>query len=546
MKKILKEQISQTNIDLKQGRDVYKCNFLIGAEYGQGVMRRVATANSPKGNYVSGDILFIKNDYTYDVVRDNKLIKSNLKWVCSTLNKDVTQPQISADQMKSVNDLITKNPGMYTKETPTADQLKTGEWKKINLKVRFPDQFQFDYFIYEKGGLRQSKSPQQEKIIQTYVAKNWKDIGGIINPAEIDKYETIDLKDEYPIDFSGTSYLLVRPIESVDTNQLFQEMNAFVLGKNFGDKKACKKGIGTYYTLFNKSKVEKIPVDKATLKNWKLAVNSCDAKIKNFLDFNVTNNRLEKMKLDNSTLGLSANTKTNSSNTSTIQPENFTSLKRIVRESMIEVSENKKRMLTEEKSIVKTRMNLLTENVNVKSKKSREKFCDDLLNEMIYLNKQGFEQEVISEGFFDIIKGMFGNSGESIMQMFKQKIAEWLMDKFAPEGFKSTWIGGIIVNVISNTPIMDIPKLTECSYLTKALSKGIVEELPKQLQHKSGTEGAFYDVLRNSLIETLEDSNLGQKIEGKLVEIVCPMLSGVKSKMDDIGSQMKEKALATA
>lgn len=226
--------------------------------------------------------------------------------------------------------------------------------------------------------------------------------------------------------------------------------------------------------------------------------------------------------------------------------ENTNLLKSLVRESLIEVSENKKRMLTEEKSIVKTRMNLLTENVNVKSKKSREKFCDDLLNEMIYLNKQGFEQEVISEGFFDIIKGMFGNSGESIMQMFKQKIAEWLMDKFAPEGFKSTWIGGIIVNVISNTPIMDIPKLTECSYLTKALSKGIVEELPKQLQHKSGTEGAFYDVLRNSLIETLEDSNLGQKIEGKLVEIVCPMLSGVKGKMDDIGSQMKEKALATA
>lgn len=226
--------------------------------------------------------------------------------------------------------------------------------------------------------------------------------------------------------------------------------------------------------------------------------------------------------------------------------ENTRILKSLVRESLIEVSDNKKRMLTEERNIVKTRMNLLTENVNIKSKKSREKFCDDLLNEMIYLNRQGFDREVINEGFFDIIKGMFGNSGESILQMFKQKIAEWLMDKFAPEGFKKTWIGGIIVNVISNTPIGDIPKLTECSFLTKALSKGIVEELPKQLQHKSGTEGAFYDVLRNSLIETLDDSNLGQKIEGKLVEIVCPMLSGVKGKMDNLGSLMKEKALATA
>ena len=226
--------------------------------------------------------------------------------------------------------------------------------------------------------------------------------------------------------------------------------------------------------------------------------------------------------------------------------ENTTTLKSLVRESLIEVSKNKKRMLTEEKSIVNTRLNLLTENVNVRSKKSREKFCDDLLNEMIYLNRQGFSQEVISEGFFDIIKGLFGNTGESISQMFKQKMIEWLLDKFGPEGFKNTWVGGIIVNTLSNTPIIEIPKLMECGYLTKALSKGIVEELPKQLQHKTGTEGAFYDILRNSMIETIEDSNLGQKIESKLVDIICPLLSGVKSKMDDVGSAMKDKALATS
>lgn len=556
MKTILKEQVSQTKIDLIQGRDVYKCPFLLGAESGppingKQIMRRTATVDSPKGNYVKGDYLYIKNDYTFDVIRDNKIVKSNLKWVCSTLNNDVVQPQLSADQMKSVNDLIAKYPGMYQKETPTADQLKTGEWKPINLKDKFPEQFKFDYTIYEKGGLRQSKSPQQEKIIATYVNKGWRDLGGKINPAEIDKYNTLDLKDDYKDDFPE-SYLLVQPIESTDTNQLFQEMTAFVLSKNFGDRKACKKGINTYFTLWKKDENEQIPVDKATLKNWKLAINSCDAKVKNFNDFNITNSKLEKMKADSSrTLSLGKPTDTP---TQTITPEKDTSpqneehnnLKSLVRENLIEVAKNKKRMLTEEKSIVNTRFNLLTENVNVKSKKSREKFCDDLLNEMIYLNRQGFSQEVISEGFFDIIKGLFGNTGESISQMFKQKMIEWLLDKFAPEGFKNTWFGGIIVNTLSNTPIIEIPKLMECGYLTKALSKGIVEELPKQLQHKSGTEGAFYDILRNSIVETLEDSNLGQKIESGLVNIICPLLSGVKGKMEDVGSAMKEKALATS
>jgi hypothetical protein len=549
MKTILKEQVSQNKIDLIQGRDVYQCPFLIGAESGPAVggkqvMRRIAKTDSPKGNYIIGDSLFIKDDYTYDVVRDKKLVKSNLKWVCSTLNKDVVLPQISADQMKSVDDLIAKYPGMYQKETPTADQLKTGEWKKINLKDTFPEQFKFDYIIYEKGGLRQTKSPQQEKIITTYVNRDWKDLGGKINPAEEDKYETLDLRDEYPTEFSGSSYLLARPIESADTNTLFQEMTAFVLSKNFGDRKSCKKGINTYFTLWKKSKNgEKIPVDRATLKNWKLAIDSCDVKVKNFMDFNLTNNRLKKMKENSTTLGLGSNKEEGLVDTQTdIQIENFTSLKNIVRKSLLEAKELKKKRVLTESEIVKNRFFLIAENINFNTKKGQKKFSNDLMFEMIYLNKQGFSQEIINEQFWDMIKGLFGHGGDAIMQTFKESIGKFILDILGVDA--NGWIGGTIVKALGNVQIGDIPKLTECNFLTGILSKSIAEQAIDKMKNAAGMEGKFYDLLRNSLVEVLEDSELGQKIENAIGSVICPLLGGVKQKMELAATDMKQKVLS--
>jgi len=465
----------------------------------------------------------------------NTTTKKTATWACpqldETVGKTPEQSSFTPDQQSYINSLISSEGVVQTK--PSEYETEKGKWDIIDLNKRnsklFPEPGK--YFVYKQKGELNITSPQQDKIIKALEGKGFLKAQPDANKSEF--YIKVNLQTiengKYKEYFSQPLYMY-QPIENVKIEDLLKDRQTKFDNQKV-DKKQCRQTIDILYTAYNK-KYKLEDAERIALKTY---AQRCSEQVKNIFG---AQKKLETL--------MNLDPKDPSKLSLRMKNEGTDVLKSLVRESLIEVSENKKRMLTEEKSIVKTRMNLLTENVNVKSKKSREKFCDDLLNEMIYLNKQGFEQKVISEGFFDIIKGMFGNSGESIMQMFKQKIAEWLMDKFAPEGFKSTWIGGIIVNVISNTPIMDIPKLTECSYLTKSLSKGIVEELPKQLQHKSGTEGAFYDVLRNSLIETLEDSNLGQKIEGKLVEIVCPMLSGVKGKMYDIGSQMKEKALATA
>lgn len=543
MKKIINEQ-SMSSIDLRQARDVYKCPFVLGATlvktnyYTDGAMKKVADKDSKtSGNFVVGDTLMIKKDFTFDVIRDNKIVKSNLKWACSTLNKDVVQPQISADQMKSVDDLIAKYPGMYQKETPTADQLKTGEWKPINLKNKFPEQFKFDYTIYEKGGLRQSKSPQQVNVIKTYTDSGWEDKGGIINPAEALMYNTIDLKDLHGDTFTD-SYILVQPISSVDTDKIINELNTLVGTKNFGDKKTCRNIISKY----NVAKQKNAPINDAVLNNWKIAVNSCISKNQNFNDLNITKKIIETLSSDTENQRWSLS---NKQSTAKETPTNESvGIKNIIRENLIEIREQKNKKLLSESKIIKGRLQFITENVTIKNKKQKDKFCGDLLNEMIYLNSQGYNRQMINEGFFDIIGGIFGKGGEGIIQYFKEYIAKWLVEKLTPFDPKG-WVGGTIIRAIGNLPIGDIPKLTDCNYLTKLLSKSLGEEAVEQLKQRAGLEGPFYDILRNAIIESLTETDLGQKLEGVLGSILCPLLSKVTGKMEDAAEKMKEGALSS-
>ncbi len=72
----------------------------------------------------------------------------------------------------------------------------------------------------------------------------------------------------------------------------------------------------------------------------------------------------------------------------------------------------------------------------------------------------------------------------------------------------------------------------------------IAEESIQQLKSKAGLEGALYDILRNSVVESLEKSDLGQRLESSLGSILCPLLGQVSSKMTDTAEKMKQGALS--
>ena len=222
--------------------------------------------------------------------------------------------------------------------------------------------------------------------------------------------------------------------------------------------------------------------------------------------------------------------------------ENYKVIKKQIRENLIKTKENKKNILIEQ-SIVNKRFSIIIENRELKTKSQKEKFYLDVLVEMKRLNDQGFESKLITESFFDIISGFFGKGGTGILQTIKEYFGNWLIGKLGVD--TKGWIGGTIVKTIGNLDIADIPKLTNCTFTTKLLSKSLAENAVSKLQTAAGLEGTLSNIMRNTLVETLEEnSTFMVKIEEALGSVLCPLISNVSGKLEDAASAMKEKAIA--
>ena len=133
--------------------------------------------------------------------------------------------------------------------------------------------------------------------------------------------------------------------------------------------------------------------------------------------------------------------------------------------------------------------------------------------------------------------------GKNVLEYFKEYVGKWLVDNLTPidpEG----WIGSIIITAIGNLPVGDIPKLTDCNYLTKLVAKSVGEGALRKISHEKGIEGPFYDILRNTLVDSLEESSFVQKLEEGLGNVLCPLIGGLSTKMDSAASALKQKALS--
>lgn len=216
-------------------------------------------------------------------------------------------------------------------------------------------------------------------------------------------------------------------------------------------------------------------------------------------------------------------------------------LKNIISESLYKAKINKKSLIKESK-IVRNRLEILTENRDLYNKRDLQRFFGDYLTETAYFNSKGYNTEIINEQFFDILKGFFTGTGlDSIMGTFKEYAAKWIIQKFGidPNG----WIGSIITTAVGNLPLGDIPKLTDCNYVVPYLAKTIGESAVKKFMAEKGVDNPLTSVIRNALVEVLEDTAFGQSIEKGLEKIICPLLGDLSKKMGKVTNNLKNKAL---
>jgi hypothetical protein len=223
--------------------------------------------------------------------------------------------------------------------------------------------------------------------------------------------------------------------------------------------------------------------------------------------------------------------------------ESKSKLDNLIKENLQKLSEEKNSNLLSETKIIQTRTKILTENRILKFKQPREKFFNELISEAIYLESQGFDKQLIKEEFWDTIKGMFGQHGsEAIFGTFKEYMGKWLLQKLTPVNPEG-WIGSIIVAAIGNLHIDDISKLTDCNFITKKLASSIGEGIARKIQHDKGYDGGISDVVRNGLFSAIDNSEMVKSLESGLAKLVCPALSGVKTKLENKANKMKTMAL---
>jgi len=217
-------------------------------------------------------------------------------------------------------------------------------------------------------------------------------------------------------------------------------------------------------------------------------------------------------------------------------------LKKVIRENISKINKSKTASLLQEGKIINNRFNIITEGIKPKNKKDQKKIGKELFSEMMYLNKQGYSQELISEGLMDIFSSIFPKGvSEPIMQYFKEEAAKWLADKFGLDS--NSWMSSIIISAIGNLNIGDISKLTDCNFVTKLLSKSIAEGVLRKIQTEKFGDSAFYNLIRNTMVDSLVSTDLGTKLEEKLGSLICPMVSSLSGKMEGAADMMKQKAL---
>lgn len=477
----------------------------------------------------------------------NKKTTKEFTWACNTQNTS------KGNQDTFIDTFILKNKD-YQKEKPSDFELKR-EYQEVDLST-LSDIFKpGEKFIYKRINTVGTKILQQTPIETALnLAGYTLEEPEITQPEHDEQMDIRDLmggkyKKYYQplIDMGGST--IVYPMtkkqkeeqnkksgNTKSTTIVTDPKELLKLSKTKEYTKSnCKTAIKALYNM----KESNSKVDDATLMGLKKMVWGCHEQSTKFNSgaFGVQD-ELDNLLQDSSKYGLYEFLRNKSRQTNESVDMD---MKKIIKENLIKTSEKKQNKLLSENTIIVNRYKLLTENINPKSKKDVKKFFDLVITETAYLHSQDFNKELIKEGFFDLLSGLFGNASSGIFQYFKEHIARWLVTKF---GFNpDSWLGNIVIVAVGNLPFSELHNLTNCNFVSKMLAKDIAEASINKIKNDQGLTGPGYDILRNAMVEMVEDSSFGQKIENKISDFICPKLQGLSGKLGDVTKKIKTNAL---
>ncbi len=219
-------------------------------------------------------------------------------------------------------------------------------------------------------------------------------------------------------------------------------------------------------------------------------------------------------------------------------------LNNLIKENLTKIKREKDSSLLIETKIIKSRTQLLSENRILKFKQPREKFFNEIISEAMYLNKQGFDKQIIKEEFWDSLKGLFGEHGSNaIFTTFKEYMGKYLVGKLTsinPNG----WMGENIKNAINKIHIEDLDKITDCDFISRKISTSITDSIISKVSKGQDIEGGnISSIVKGGLDKSIDRTELTKNIHEGITKLICPVLGDVSKKLKEKGEEMKLKAV---
>ena len=489
--------------------------------------------------------IIITNDLKYQTYKtDNSKSKSGTIKPCQAFT-GIQQATLGDDMEKAIAQLKKKDQTLKSiDDAGVREGLITKTFVPVDLNTLDSTIFNEPnkYFLYRQkglGGVAANVSPQ----IEAWLSKNnltldepsgespddierWKTQQPLVtalqsipgSAAIVSKIEGELGKSRNDIKVYKKTSQNLSGIKPLDTfNKLANGLNTEIV-----ERQKCRsvvKSLSEMSQLFRKNQSLIQNIDSSLLNNMTDYAMNCD--LKKYLTGALgVGDEIARLKRDSSPFGLLRKVNT-AQNQAAMNESTDDYLKSVLRTKLLMLSESKK------KSVISS-----------KEYKNYIKTIDEAFN------TSGLGNNRINES--DILSNVLGIGGEGIIGYFKEKLADSIINKFVPGG-SDTWLGGMISTTIGNIKIGDYlnGNIFKCEFLVPQLAKSIGENAVRQFADNKGLTGGFYDVLRNSLVELVDDVPFVQKIEEGMGKVLCPSLSklgfSLKNVFGKIGSEVKQE-----
>lgn len=224
------------------------------------------------------------------------------------------------------------------------------------------------------------------------------------------------------------------------------------------------------------------------------------------------------------------------------------SLKKSLKNNLMEMKEKKENLMVES-NIIKKRFEMISESRTFNLETDGDFIVESLITEVSYLKRQGYDSKLINEGIFGWIGSLLGGTVTEVPDVIKEYVSSWLLKLLGVSA--DSYLGNVVVTLLGDLSFSDYDKFfSDCKFASNkvadALINGYLRKLQEENQSTSGAGGFVISAIRNSLVTYFADSkdSIIQKLEDEIINFLCPKMSKLAGIMGDKADAIKEKVVS--